>query len=145
MTDPVQHAFMRALLDTPGVTQQAVGRRIGIDRSIVSRWLKGDRRLSICDALHLVERWGPAPLVEAGRVVGLEVAVDESGDGPAFEGDTGELRIELLAGLAGEAARLASELVQPPAGAEARTALVRRLRALEELCRKAQTHLLRPS
>lgn len=144
MSDPIQQAFMRALLDTPGVTRKAVAHRVGVDPTQVSRWAHGDRNLRLGDALYLVERWGIQPLIEAGRVVGLDI--QEAAPPADFEEvDTGEIRVELLAGLAGEAARLAGELAQPTKGPEARRALVERLRAVEELCRQAQRRLLQES
>ncbi len=105
MSDAVQQAFMRALLDMPGVTQRSVATRIGVNRCMVTRWLSGERNLRLGDAMYLVERWGSRPLVEAARVVGLTLRVDEDDDVDGIEGDTAEVRITFLAGLAAETSR----------------------------------------
>ncbi len=143
MSDAVQQAFMRALLDMPGVTQRSVATRIGVNRCMVTRWLSGERNLRLGDAMYLVERWGSRPLVEAARVVGLTLRVDEDDDVDGIEGDTAEVRITFLAGLAAETSRLAADLASTPDTPDGRAVLIQRVRDIEDLCRKVQLRLLR--
>ncbi len=133
---------MRALLDMPGVTQSAVAGRIGVDRCMVSRWLHAERALRLSDALFLVERWGGRPLVEAGRAVGLTLSVSEDAGGEVLEGDTEDLRVELLGGLSAEVAQLAAELLSAPETPDGRAVLIGRVRRIEELCQRVQQRLL---
>lgn len=139
MSDAVQRAFVDALLDSPGVTRQAVARRVGVHPSMVTRWLRGERNLRLGDAVYLVERFGPRALVEAFRVVGLRVVVE--GEEPeGLDGDTGEVQAQVLAGLTRHSAELAERMARgepaDPAG------LIQRVRELELLCQQAQRRLL---
>ena len=143
MAGEVQTTFMSVLLGQPGVIQREVARRIGVDRSMVSRWRAGERGLNIEDALYLVERFGPKPLVAAARVVGIELTVDR--DSNPMEGDTGEVLVGVLASLLRESLSLTDHLQgvrESSLSRSQRIDLVKRLAALEGMCRAAQAALL---
>jgi len=138
----VQTAFVETLLGLPRVTQAAVAERLGVDRSFVSRCLRGDRTLGVEDALYLVERFGIRPLRQAGDVVGLDLRLAEQAM-PTVPSEPHDMLLEVLASLSGEASRLAEDLRARRTLTHAqRVALVRRLGAVEAQCRAAQRMLV---
>jgi len=143
MPGSVQKTFVEVLLGLPGVIQRDVARRIGVDRSMVSRWRAGDRTLGIEDALYLVERFGTEPLVAAARVVGVEVSVVSEPD--TMEGDTAEVVVGVLGSLLSESVTLTSHLLglrEATLTPAQRIEVVQRLATLEGMCRAAQAALL---
>lgn len=78
--DPIdakmQRAFMLAVLDQDGMTQNRVARRLGVDRSMVSRWLTVSTALPFDAAMHLAKWLGPDIMADACEVTGLHVDRD---------------------------------------------------------------------
>jgi len=143
MPGSVQKTFVEVLLGLPGVLQRDVANRIGVDRSMVSRWRTGERGLNVEDALYLVERFGPKPLVAAARMVDVELVVADPLD--TLEGDARDVMVGVLAALLRESVSLTERLkgVRESSLTDGeRIDLVRRLAALEGMCRAAQAALL---
>lgn len=135
----LQVTFLSALL-RGSLTKQDVAEVMGVDRSLVSRWASAERALSLDDALCLVERYGGAPLLAAGRIIGLEIAVsgapDDAGAAAADLDEDPLVRLRL--GLV-EALRV---LVAGDAGSPARRAhLLHQLSILEGLLKAVQHRL----
>jgi len=73
---PMQRAVMLAVMDVPGMTQNRVATRLGVDRSMVSRWLNVQSPMPMDAAFHLAKWLGPGILADACEVTGLRVDRD---------------------------------------------------------------------
>jgi hypothetical protein len=142
----LQAAFLTALLGAPGVTQAGAAAKLGIDASVLSRWLTGDRPMPFDQALWLTEWAGGAGLAAAGAALGVQVEVLRS-PGARAEEPTEELLGDLAGGLATELGRVASTLRRLIPGRRLRgaerVALLADLARLEELVRQTRLALQR--
>ncbi|MBL8619171.1 MAG: hypothetical protein JNM72_26400 [Deltaproteobacteria bacterium] len=142
----LQAAFLTALLGAPGVTQAGAAAKLGIDASLLSRWLAGDRPMPFDQALWLTEWAGGAGLAAAGAALGVQVEVLRS-PGARAEEPTEELLGDLAGGLATELGRVASTLRRLIPGRRLRgterVALLADLARLEELVRQTRLALQR--
>ncbi len=142
----LQAAFLTALLGAPGVTQAGAAAKLGIDASLLSRWLAGDRPMPFDQAIWLTEWAGGAGLAAAGAALGVQVEVLRSADDLADE-PTEELLGDLAGGLASEVGRLATMLRRLTGGRRLRGAervgLLADLARLEELVRQTRVALQR--
>lgn len=139
----LQTAFLTATLGAPGVTQLAAAAKLGVDPSVLSRWLSGERTMPLDAALWLVEWMGGAGLAAAGAALGLEVEVRRvTGRGSS---DSAEVLLGHLAGhlgvqLGGIASTLRGLKGRPLRGPD-RAALLADLARTEELVRIARLEL----
>jgi transcriptional regulator with XRE-family HTH domain len=142
----LQAAFLTALLGAPGVTQAGAAAKLGIDASLLSRWLAGDRPMPFDQAVWLTEWAGGAGLAAAGAALGVQVEVMRS-PGARAEEPTEELLGDLAGGLATELGRVASTLRRLIPGRRLRgaerVALLADLARLEELVRQTRLALQR--
>jgi transcriptional regulator with XRE-family HTH domain len=143
----LQAAFLGAILGAPGVTQAGAAAKLGVDPSVLSRWLSGERIMPFDTALWLTEWAGASGLAAAGAALGVQIDVRRPAARDAAEEPTEEL-IGALAGALGEhLGRLAGCLRRvapgrPLRGGE-RVALLADLARLEELVRQTRLALQR--
>lgn len=133
---------MATLLGSPRITQVDVASRLGVDRSMVSRYRSGDRTLGIEDALYLVEHFGPPALEAAAAAVGLDLRIED--DPPAGSG--GDALRVVRSALSAMAEEVSAQVAHAPLdrlpGLEARMELAQRLELVEQRCREARHALL---
>jgi transcriptional regulator with XRE-family HTH domain len=139
----LQAAFLAATLGAPGVTQLAAAAKLGVDPSVLSRWLSGERSMPFDYALWLVEWMGGAGLAAAGAALGVEVEVRRAGRRGAEE-STEEVLSDLAGHLAAQLGAIATTLrglKGRPIRRPDRVALLADLARLEELVRLARLEL----
>ena len=141
----LQSAFLSAVVGAPGVTQLAAAQKLGVDPSLLCRWMSGERALPFDSALWLVEWTGGAGLAAVGTALGLEIDVRRVAG--RSSSDSAEVLLGHLAGhlgvqLGGIASTLRGLKGRPLRGAD-RVSLLADLARLEELVRLARLELSR--
>jgi hypothetical protein len=143
----LQAAFLTALLGAPGVTQAGAAAKLGVDASLLSRWLTGDRPLPFDQALWLTEWVGGAGLAAAGAALGLQVDVQRGHFARGEEPTPDELLGELAGALGGALGQVAPLLRKTLPGRRLRgadrVALLADLARLEERVRQTRLALQR--
>lgn len=138
-----QAAFLAAVLGAPGITQLAAAQKLGVDPSLFSRWLSGERALPFDSALWLVEWMGGAGLAAVGTTLGLEIEVRRATT-RLTEESTEEVLGDLAGHLASQLGAIAAnlrDLKGRPIRRPDRVALLADLARLEELVRLARLEL----
>ena len=143
----LQVAFLSALLGAPGVTQAGAAAKLGVDPSLLSRWLSGERIMPFDTALWLTEWAGSAGLAAAGAVLGVQVEVRRAAASEGADEPAEELIGSLAGALAEQLGRLAGCLRPAAPGRRLRggerVALLADLARLEELIRQTRLSLQR--